>query len=145
MNNQDFSFDVDKLNDYKLYLESGERTSPDGQTRVVLHGSGYLKAEQVKEQPENRGKKVPVSIEGEIEDAGEVFKQAENFDWQRKFPSRPGIPDEAIVTWTVEYQDEKIATVKIWLREAEEDDRFKVVLNRLKNVVGKLSDNQIYI
>ncbi len=145
MMNQDFVFDLKNLNEYRLHLQAGELASPHGQTRVTLYGSGDLEAEQLfgeKEEPEVRK---PIRVKGRIENAEDLFRQLAKFDWQSKFPSRPGIPDEAIIIWTVEFQGKVIATLKMWLGEAEKDDRVDAVLKRLRDVIGDLSDNQIYI
>lgn len=144
MSDQDFKYEAGNLNNYKLLVSVGNPVAPDGQTIVSLHGSGSIEAKQVFEAVKGKERK-PFHIEGRIDNPEEYFKPLEQFDWRRKFPSRPGIPDEAIIRWEIEYLAEKEASLKMWLGEAEDDRRYNEILKKLRDIVGRLSDNQIYM
>lgn len=144
MSNQKFKYNPGHLNDYTLHVTVGSPESPDGQTIVDLHGSGSIEAKQLF-GAKDRIEKKPSQIEGHIDNPEEYFKPLEQFDWQRSFPSRPGIPDEAIINWRIESGGEKKANLRMWLGEAEDEERYSDVLKRLRKTVGRLSDNQVYL
>lgn len=144
MSTQNFTYDSDNLNDYQLHVTVGSPASPDGQTIVDLNGSGTIEAKQLY-QLKDQKEKQPSIVEGRIDNPEEYFKPLEQFDWQRTFPSRPGIPDEAIINWMIETKGEKKASLRMWLGEAEDDERYNNVLKKIRSTIGRLSDNQIYL
>src|SRR5688572_22119813 len=99
MMNQRLVFDPSSQPDYPLHVQVGEPTSLYGQTRLTLEGSGEVKIEHVRGLDSNR--EASQMVTGKLDDPAAVFRRLADFDWQRKFPSRMGIPDEAIITWTL--------------------------------------------
>src|SRR5215211_3002859 len=98
------AFDRAFAQEYLLHVDVGQVEAPDGITRVQVDGTGELQAAQYRrvavevpdrEQKENE----PERVSGRIspEEARRLFEWASLAPWSRRFPTRPGIPDEAIV------------------------------------------------
>ena len=149
-------YDGTRLAEYSLRVQVGDLYAPDGLTELILTGEGALSARLVREELDveqvgesERGKKPPegATAEGELspEETEDVIRRAFFFPWSRTFPSRPGIPDEAIVEWRLSGTDGAGQTVKVWLREAESDPDFKPVLEALRRGLARISDSQLYL
>jgi len=85
--------------------------------------------------------------EGRLEE--DVLKRLlaglQKFPWDREFPARPGIPDEAIVTWTMQQNKENEQTLKVWIGEAESEPSLAPVFAALRAGLAKISDSALYL
>lgn len=148
----------EQVADARLTVQVGDLYAPDGLTEVVLTADGTLRARLVREdlgreepardEKEGEGQApVPVTAEGEMpaEEASGLIRKAYRFPWSRPFPSRPGIPDEAIVEWKLEDGQGRERTLKVWLREAEKDPTLVPVLDALRRGLARISDDQLYL
>ncbi len=148
MNDQHLAFDPARAHDYELTVQVGDPTAPDGLTRVRLDGTGRLVAEQIFEEghpAEKRPRGRQVTGELPREEAKDLMRRASQFPWEREFPSRSGIPDEAIVVWHFHQKNKEGPSLKVWLREAESDPLLAPVLAALRKELGRLSQNQLYL
>lgn len=138
---REVKFDHTRPDDFELTVGVGDSLREDGLTRVTLDGTGRLTVEH--ERPD--GKEAPVRGELPREEAGSVLTRASQFPWERRFPARPGLPDEAVVQWSL--QDRKGATVavKAWLREVEKDPVMTTVLATLRKHVERVSRGERYL
>ena len=143
MPNNGFKFDQAKARDWELIADVGNILAPEGLTHVLLSGSGNLLVE------ERHEKETGHKYEGRIDEGTSVglLKNASQFDWERRFPPRPGLPDEAIVEWTLRSREEGegVATVKVWLRDAEKDRIMAPVLEELRRNVDRLTDGKLFL
>lgn len=141
MANNGFKFDEAKVQDLELIVDVGDTLSPDGLTHVELSGSGSLLVELQRE------KETEQKYEGQIgaETAASLLKRAAGFDWERRFPPRPGLPDEAIVQWTLKDRSGAVVTVKAWLRDAEKDRVMAPVLEELRLKVDRLTGGKLFL
>jgi hypothetical protein len=139
------AFDAQRIREYQLRVEVGEPAAPDGLTRVQLDGAGTFLAEHVTDDrdPKARGE----SLRGEIdpEKARAAIERAARFPWGRAFPTRRGIPDEAIVHWSLVGPDSRGISLKVWLRDAEKDPLIASVLGLLRDALAELSQNRLYL
>jgi hypothetical protein len=134
MSDTPIAFERDRASEYALTVEVGEAASFHGLTRLRLDGTGLIVAEHVggateaDERPEDeprthaQAEPKPRSLRGQVarEEAGALLERAARFPWGRAFPSRPGIPDEAVVVWIFETTGRR-ATLKAWLRDVEKN------------------------
>ena len=141
MSNQGFKFDQARLQDFELIVDVGDTLSPEGLTHVELSGNGNLVAEQRREK--EIGEKYEGRIDGET--TASMLRKASEFDWERRFPSRPGLPDEAVVQWTLRDRKGAAVTVKVWLREAEKNGVMAPVLDGLRKDVDHMTDGKLYL
>ncbi len=134
-------FDPARLQDFELVAEVGDTFSEEGLTRVKLDGNGRLVVEQQREKA--RGGQ----FQGEIDrqNTESVLRQASQFDWEQRFPSRRGLPDEAVVQWSLRDHQGRTLTVKVWLRDAEKDAAMAPVLAVLRKSVERASDGKLYL
>jgi hypothetical protein len=142
-------------------VEVGNPASPHGQTRLRLDGDGDFVARSVFA---DAGQVAPVHaldmddvkwgsdeklqvVRGRVEAprAVELLAQAVGFPWDRPFPSRPGIPDEAIVVLRFGPKGGPQSAVKLWLREAEADPVVGPVLKELRRYLEDFSSGQLYL
>lgn len=144
------SFQPEALHEYALQLDVGEPASLHGLTRLQLDGYGNVsatdivaEARQEREAPMERSTR---SAKGQLDrDATQtLFRRVHEFPWQRPFPSRRGIPDEAIVTWTLTRGSAQ-QQLRMWLGEAEDDPVIAPVLEALRTTLRSISDNQMYL
>ncbi len=159
MNNEPLSFDPARADEYELSVRVGSPTAPDGLTRVTLEGTGRFVAEQIferrlqekvtQERPTEEGdaQERDRRVTGELprSEAEHLLRMATLFPWERSFPSRPGIPDEAIVVWSFGERGVQRATLRVWLREAESDPALSPVLEALRHNLAQLSHGEIYL
>lgn len=136
----------------RLTLEVGDASSPDGLTRVVLGATGDLYAEQiaVADDQETGGAGKPVAkaeFRGRVseEQSVDLLRRAREFAWGRTFPSRPGIPDEAVVVWRLEREGGETQVLKAWLRDVERDPAAGPVLTALRRQLAEISNNRLYL
>ena len=145
--------------EYSLQVEVGHADAPDGVTRVQVDGSGNLEAAQLRNEPQTD----PRQREGKARKGGKeegsdqvkgripedevlyLFDQASLAPWGRRFPQRPGIPDEAIVEVRLRRERLDGASVKLWLREAEKDHSLGPMLKVLRKHLTELSGGRIYL
>jgi hypothetical protein len=136
--------------DRQLIATVGAPTSPDGQTRVTLSGTGALLVQWLR-QPDERdeqqrpGKPERREEKGELGiDPAPLFERAVRFPWDQRFPNRPGVPDEAIVEWDVADQGER-RQVRVWINDAEDDPAMGSVLAALRDGTARLTGGEIYL
>lgn len=154
MNAERISIDVRGIGEYRLTVEVGDPLSPDGLTRLVLEGHGELHAEQVyaelsKDQGgefDDRTGPPERACTGKIDkpEAERLLKTASQIQWDRKFPPRPGIPDEAIVEWQLGKSDEPGLSMKTWIQDAEKDPNLGPLFGRLREELARISEDQLY-
>lgn len=155
MNETQTAFDPDRATEFEMTLQVGDVASPDGQTRVSLNGDGRFEADETREEPSTEGagdgpkaaaaKAEPVVGEVARSEAADILKGVARFPWGRDFPSRPGIPDEAIVVWQFGRKGEPPVTLRIWLREAESDALIGPVLETLRKELARVSGDRMYL
>lgn len=136
--------------EYSLVADVGDVASEEGLTRIVLEGTGRFVVEQHRENGQTgaaegareRGQR----YDGDIgpERARSVLAHASRFDWAERFPPRPGIPDEAIVRWTLRDASGEVATVRAWLRDVEKDPSMSPVLSALREAVQRATDGVLF-
>ncbi len=137
-----FSFDPAALAAYELSVRVGELASFHGQTDVQLRGDGSFVAVQ-------RGPEVKKSFEAKAQlDRAQtefVLRSAAQLDWSDRFPSRPGIPDEPIVYWSIRVPGGGSASLRMWLRDAERGALTSEVLSLFRQVLERASDGRMYL
>ena len=134
-------FDPARLEDFALVVEVGDSLSEDGLTRVRVDGDGRIVVEQEPQReatPRAHAKLDRASTET-------LLRGASQFDWGRRFPTRPGIPDEAVVQWSLQDRQGAQLTMKTWLREAEKDASMAPVLKALRKTVESSSEGRLYL
>jgi hypothetical protein len=137
----------------------GEVTSPDGRTTVRVERSGKFQVvhewiEEGQEQPkhgepkhdEPKGGEQREETDGDVReldiDPDRLFATLDELPSHVEFPNRPGIPDEPIVTFTIE--SAKGPTVeRMWLRDAEK--QASGLVSTLKTVVERATDGRRYL
>ena len=154
MNAEGNSTDARDIGEYRLTIEVGDPLSPDGLTRLVLEGHGDLHAEQVyaelsedqSGQFDDRTGPPEGECTGKIDklEAERLLKTASQIQWDRKFPPRPGIPDEAIVEWHLGKSDKPSLSMKTWIQDAEEDHNLGPLFARLREELARISEDQLY-
>ena len=141
MPTQQIDFDSARLDDVALVAEVGEPLSDEGLTRVKLTGDGRLIAEQ--QHGEKEGERY--SSELSRENAESILREALKFDWETRFPTRRGLPDEAIVTWHLNVPNGNALTAKVWLRDAEKPGPMAVVLSALRKSLDRMTGGKLYL
>jgi hypothetical protein len=146
--------------EYSLQVEVGHADAPDGVTRVQVDGSGNIEAAQLRNEPGGTGARDrdETGTKGERDEGSNqvkgrmspdealyLFDQASLAPWGRRFPQRPGIPDEAIVEVRLRRERRDSASVKLWLREAEKDPALGPMLKLLRKHLTELSGGRIYL
>ncbi len=143
MPTQRVKFDPLRLADFELIAEVGDVLSEAGMTRALLDGSGRLTVEQHHEAKAEGVRQFYVELDRQSTE--QLFRQASQFDWERRFPSRKGLPDEAIVQWSLHDRRGEAITVKVWLRDAEKDQVMGPVLVVLRQGVERATDGRLYL
>ncbi|MBA2529327.1 MAG: hypothetical protein H0V19_05095 [Euzebyales bacterium] len=141
---------IDPSDASQLVAEVGEPSSPDGRTRVTLHRDGRLVVQWERSAPQDpkQGRERERREEaGELgQDPQAVFERASRFLWDQDFPTRPGLPDEAILVWQLGGADDRrTATVKVWLEDAEGDPSMAPVLQALREGTARLTGGDVYL
>lgn len=147
--------------EYSLQVEVGQADAPDGVTRVQVDGSGNFEAAQLRNEPggseprETKGRKSPKGeqdkgpdqVKGQMpqDEVLYLFDQVSLAPWGRRFPQRPGIPDEAIVEVRLRREKRDTVSLKLWLREAEKDPALGPMLKLLRKHLTELSGGRIYL
>jgi hypothetical protein len=141
-------FDQGRAEDFELAGEVGNPFAPDGATRARLAGSGEIVVEHRREEPGKAagetGERVGVHRVGP-DTARSLLARAASFGWAAPFPSRPGIPDEPVVTWTMSDSRGGRVTLKAWLRDVEGDERMGPVLTALRQAVDAATEGRHYL
>jgi len=143
MPTQHVKFDPARLADFELVVEVGDAFSEEGMTRARLDGRGQLTVEQQYGHAKERTRQFHGELDTEM--TQKLLRQASQFVWERGFPSRKCIPDEAIVQWWLHDRQGEALTVKVWLREAEKDPVMAPVLSELRRGVHQASDGGLFL
>lgn len=150
MAEQRVTFNPARSEDFDLVIAVGDALSEHGLTRATLDGRGRLVVEQeraaapVAEQREP-AKLAAAHAELGAEETRSLLARAAQFDWERRFPSRPGLPDEAIVEWTFRDRRGAAVTVRAWLRDVEKDPAMAPVLAALRKGVDQATSGRLYL
>lgn len=151
MPDQRLRFDPNRPKDFDLVVAVGDPLSEHGLTRATLNGGGQLTVEHHLERPVPSPQPHELSTAGPIyedlgaEEARSLLARAAQFDWDRRFPGRPGLPDEAVVKWSLLDRGGNSVTMRIWLRDAEKGTEMAGVLNSLRKGVDRASKGQLYL
>jgi hypothetical protein len=129
----------------EITVEVGDEADEYGLTRLRLDREGQYEIEQ-------RGGvevKVREPLSGDArelleEPVEELFGRAERIDWDRPFPPRPGIPDEAVVEWRLRGPGGE-QTCRMWLRDAEGDPGVAPLFAVLRTLVERASRGQLFL
>lgn len=149
-------FDLGRVGEYRLTVLVGEPTAPGGLTRVRLDGTGRIQAEQVfatghvgaEAQTAEiilDGGQVTDRASGELsrDEVVNIMHQASLVPWAQPFPSRSGIPPEAITNWTFHTANGGQFTLRMWLRDAERDEAVGPVLAELSRHLIRIAKGKI--
>lgn len=143
-------FDPDRAADFELSGDVGNPYAPDGATRAVLVGTGEVRIEHRRadagkpDGAEPTGEQVGTHRLGP-DTVRKLLGEAASFNWDAKFPPRPGIPDEPVLTWTFADRRGGSLTVKVWLHDAERDERMAPVLAALRQAVDAATEGRHYL
>ena len=143
-------FDAARLADYALSADVGSPFSEDGQTRAVLAGTGTVVVEhlQIEGGTSRQADQKPEQV-GTYQMGPDVTRMAiasaAAFPWRTEFPSRPGIPDEAVVTWTLSDSRGGQITLKAWLEDVNKDERMAPVMRALRQAVDAATNGRHYL
>ena len=136
----------------RLEVSVGEPAQPHGRTRVELDVLGALVIAHAGAAGEPRAQALGGAEEEIIaradlgEDvAGDLMSRAEGFEWERPFPARPGIPDEAVVRWSYDDGRGGRRELRAWLGEVEDDPRMGPVLDRLRQAVREAAQDRVVL
>ena len=141
MADNQFKFDQSRAEDFELILSVGDPLAPDGLTRAELSGNGSLVIEQQHEKEISETYRVEIDRES----AERLLRQAAGFEWERGFPSRQGLPDEAVVHWTLKDRAGAAINVRIWLRDTEKNPIMAPVLEELRKIVDRVTNGKLYL
>jgi hypothetical protein len=149
---QEDSVDVSK---YCLTVEVGDSLSPYGLTRVTLEGTGKFQAEQVYEvavKGESKRARDRIGppeggITGKLgaSEAKQLLRTVSQVQWVREFPPRLGIPDEAVVKWSLRKNGEDSLEMKTWIQDAEKDFHLGPLLAQLREELARLSEGKFFL
>lgn len=140
---QRVKFDPARLADFELVVEVGDVLSEEGMSRARLNGQGRLTVEQQRGHEKERARQFHSELDRDTTE--KLLRQASQFDWEQSFPSRKGLPDEAIVQWSLHDRQGEAPTVKVWLRDAEKDQVMAPVLAELRRGVQRATDGSVYL
>lgn len=141
-------FDSERASDFVLVTEVGNPLSAEGLTRAILSGTGDFRVEHVQGGEEARpadAKKNSDRFEFGAETAQTLLARVARFPWNRTFPSRPGVPDEPILVWTFVDRRGSEVSLKMWLRDAEEDEDMAWVVSALRQGVDAATAGRQYL
>lgn len=140
-----FVFEPARLPQYELTVSVGEPQSPAGMTRVALRGDGQFLASHRGGSDDRREDGVQARATMAPADVEFVIRSVVQFDWSARFPPRPGIPDEAIVLWQLAGPNLPQSSVRMWLRDAENDKLAGEVLSVLRRTLAQASDERLFL
>ena len=141
MSTQPNPIDSAQTNDFQLVVEVGNIYSEEGLTRVKLDTTGRLLVEQQYDRERIE------SFQGELDpqSTDQLFSELPRFDWDQRFPPRPGLPDEAVVQWLFQEKPGSIRMLKVWIRDAEKPGPMATALVILRRSVERLTDGKLYL
>lgn len=133
--------------DLELAVQVGDPLSESGRTDMTVDGSGHITARLVREGPSAKKRAATEPLAGEMEttEAQALIHKAMQFEWQRRFPPRPGIPDEAVVVWSLHAKGGERIDARAWLRDVEKDALMAQVLAALRRELERLSKGKLYL
>jgi hypothetical protein len=136
------AFDAARLQDYRLSLALGHAESLHGRTELELGGDGRFQARQI-----GGRKREAMAAHGELarEPLVQLLRAALQFDWNRAFPPRPGIPDEPIVEWSLALPGGSTLAMRAWLRDVERGDLSGPALEQLRRALAEASHGQLFL
>jgi hypothetical protein len=161
--------DTDRLSDYQLISDVGNPYEPEGLTRALLSGTGRLVVEQHQAGPtrptegpeqvaggyergrqgEGRPPDVTARRAGEydfgVEATKEMITRAADFPWAQPFPTRPGIPSEPVLEWTLQDERGPKLTLTVWLRDAEKDEVMGPVVAAFRHAVERATRGELFL
>jgi len=137
-------FDASRAGDFSLMVNVGDRLSESGCTQVQVSGTGALTVSHHGREHEQKAQE-PIHGEFAREQVADLFGTASQIDWEGKFPGRPGIPDEAIVEWTLRDGADRELRRKAWLRDVEKDAVMSRALKLLRAEVDRLSQGRLFL
>lgn len=138
-------FDSSRAADYELRVDVGEPESLDGQTSVTVDGTGSMVIEHVTVGKGKEAVAEPRAWRMEPAAVQPLLAIAASFDWKCPFPQRKGIPDEAVVRWTIHDRKGGEVTCRTWLRDAEKNETMRKVLDALRAELGKATNGALYL
>lgn len=136
-------FDPARLADFELVVEVGDVFSEEGMARARLNGHGRLTVEQQRGHEKEHARQFHSELNPDTTE--KLLRQASQFDWERSFPSRKGLPDEAVVQWFLHDRQGEALKVKVWLRDAEKDQVMGPVLEELRRGVQRATEGSLYL
>ena len=141
MSTQSNPIDPEQTNDFQLVVEVGNIYSEEGLTRVKLDTTGRLLIEQQHDREQTE------SFSGELdpESTERIFKELPQFNWDQRFPPRPGLPDEAVVQWFFQEKPGSVSMLKVWIRDAEKPGPMATALTILRRAVERVTDGKLYL
>lgn len=138
-------FDFSNAADFNLRVDVGEPESFDGRTSVTFEGDGLMTIEHETRREEGQPFAVATLNWRMESDAKTLLAAAASFDWTCPFPPRMGLPDEAIVRWTLSHDGVLEVTCQTWLRDAEKNEAMRFVLNILRAEIGKATQGKLFL
>jgi hypothetical protein len=160
--------DTERLPEYQLIADVGNPYEDEGLTRAILSGSGrmlvelhraepattpergqgYLSPESPSQETGDSGRAMPArshAYDFGPESAKEMILRAARFPWGQRFPTRPGIPSEPVLQWTLRDERGPEVTVSVWLRDAEKDDTMAPVLSAFRHAVERATKGELFL
>ena len=158
MSEEPIQLDLARLGDYRLSVLVGELAAPDGLTRIRIDGTGRIEAAQVCADVLVGAEAVTAEI---IRDGGrvtdralgilsreetiDILTQASGIPWTQPVSSRAGVPPEAVTNWTFTTATGEALTLRMWLRDAEQDPVVGPVLRKVAGHVHRIAKGRIFI
>jgi hypothetical protein len=138
-------FDSSRAADFNLHVDVGEPEAFDGRTSVTFDGDGRMTIEhETTQDDEQPFAAAPLDWRMES-DARTLLAAAASFDWTCPFPPRMGLPDEAIVRWTLRERGVLEVTCKTWLRDAEKNEAMRFVLDAVRAEIEKATKGMLFL
>ena len=158
MSEEPIQHDLARLGDYRLTVLVGELTAPDGLTRIRIDGTGRIEAAQVFADVLVGGEAWTAEI---IRDGGRVTDRASGIlspeetvhimtlasriPWTQPHSSRAGVPPEVVTSWTLVTAAGQALTLRMWLRDAEQDPIVGPVLRKIASHVHRIAEGRIFV
>ena len=158
MSEEPIQLDLARLADYRLTVLVGELAAPDGLTRVRIDGTGRIEAAQVfadvlvdaqasTAEINRDGGRVTDRALGVLsrEETVDIMTQALRIPWTEPVSSRAGVPPEAVTNWTFITAAGQAHTLRVWLRDAEQDPIVGPVLRKVASHVHRITNGRIFV